>query len=157
MTITLKTSEELKLITQSGDTNKKIDDKLQNLINFVGGNTINVDEFEIVVDGAGGKVFTFIANNLSPERNMYGIKFPENWCSSYDLEDNSDRLFCASCGFTINPDTPYHFADGKILVSGTAGTADAVYEKDTYNRRLADQEDLICPVCNQKNRFKGVL
>lgn len=151
-TVTLKSAAELKSIAQQGDSSKKIDEKLMFLFDFIGDTTINIDEIIVTDDGVGGKKFTFINNNLDPARNFYDIKIPEAWCVSYDLADNAENLYCKSCSFMTKPDSPYQFG-GRVLVSGEAGTATAVYRKETFRDRLDNNKDIVCPVCFKRNRF----
>lgn len=154
-TVTVKPTAELKLMAQQGDVTKGVDEKLMHLFDFIGGTTITVDDIEINGTGDGGRKLTFINNNLSPERNLYNIRIPEVWCSSYDLADNAENLYCKACSFTVKPGTQYHFAE-PFLVSGTAGTADAVYRKELYSDRLTLGKDLVCPVCMKTNRFASI-
>lgn len=155
-TITLKPTAELKLMAQGGDVAKKIDEKLMFLFEFIGSTTIGVDDIIINGDGAGGKKFTFVNNNLDPARNFYDIKIPEIWCSSYDLGENALNYYCKSCSFTTKPSAQYQFAE-PVLESGTAGTADARYRKETYQDRIDNVDrDIVCPVCFKKNRFSLV-
>jgi len=152
--IVLRDYNELKFIAQDGDSTRKIDDKLNLLLKYIGSMEMDIDEILINPKGDGGKNLTFVNNNLSPERNFYNVKIPESWTTSVSLNDNQDKIYCKKCNFMVSPDSVYHFPDEKILESGTAGEADAVYRKALYQDRLDDNtKDTVCPVCSSINRF----
>jgi len=156
MTVTLKSVAELKLIAQSGERSREVDEKMMNLLKFIGGKTLPMYDLEISGTPGGTKKFTFINSSLAPTRNFYSVKIPEAWTTSYDLEEFAENLYCDACSFMVKRSTQYHFPESKVLVSGTPGTGDAVYRKELYQDRLDNQKPLVCPVCFKKNRFRAL-
>lgn len=162
MKITLKSTSDL--ISDAKGTHDSIDDRLKNFFEAYGDKTIEPCDFKIYEyydkDGNLQKKFSF---NFFPENMLYtNMTIPDDWLTSYDLEENSDIIFCKVCAYKAKATQLYPFRDGKVVQRDTKNTDDMTDDtysglsQKTYKYFLDNKLDLICPICFSKNSFTSV-
>jgi len=162
MKITLKDTSTL--IQDAKGISAGIEDRLENFFRTYGGKTITPTDFKVYQyydkDGNVQQQFSF---DFFPENMMYtNITIPDSWLTSYDLEENTDIIFCKACAYKANINQLYPFRDGKVVSKDDQGNDDVTDDKytnayqKTYKYFLDNDLDLLCPICFSKNSFTTI-